>query len=138
MRGLVFIEHNAVARHFLHNNTFDLLGSTHDIKYIFPEKNHRRISQLEPEALNLNGDFEHLPIPPHRQKIWKWLYLVDQLRWKEARGRHIAFIPDIQRRFFSFWVGEISQARMLPACKDRPPGMYSLLTCVQPCHGVFP
>ena len=50
-----FIEHNAVARHFLHNNTFDLLGSTHDIKYIFPEKNHRRISQLEPEALNLNG-----------------------------------------------------------------------------------
>lgn len=82
MRGLVFIEHNAVARHFLHNNTFDLLGSTHDIKYIFPEKNHRRISQLEPEALNLNGDFEHLPIPPHRQKIWKWLYLVDQLRWK--------------------------------------------------------
>ena len=82
MRGLVFIEHNAVARHFLHNNTFDLLGSTHDIKYIFPEKDHRRISQLQPEALNLNGDFEHLPIQPHRQRIWKWLYLVDQLRWK--------------------------------------------------------
>lgn len=82
MKGLVFIEHDAVARHFLHNNTFDLLGSTHDIKYIFPEKDHRRISQLEPEALNLNGDFEHLPIQPYRQRIWKWLYLVDQLRWK--------------------------------------------------------
>jgi hypothetical protein len=52
--------------------------------FVFPEQGHRRISQVEPSQLELPGPHEHLTILPERQIIWKWLYLVEQLRWKSG------------------------------------------------------
>jgi hypothetical protein len=71
-----------MARHFLHSGSFSEIGSTHEMKFVFPEKNHRRVAEMDWEQLDLPGPHEHLTILPERQITWKWLYLVDQLRWK--------------------------------------------------------
>ncbi len=71
-----------MARHFLHSGSFNEIGSTHEMKFVFPEKNHRRVAEMDWEQLDLPGPHEHLTILPERQITWKWLYLVDQLRWK--------------------------------------------------------
>jgi hypothetical protein len=84
LKSLVFIEHNVVARHFLQSRAFDDFAGRHETMFVFPEQGHRRISQVEPSQLELPGPHEHLTILPERQIIWKWLYLVEQLRWKSG------------------------------------------------------
>ncbi len=84
MKGLVFVEHNAIARHFLHNGTFEEFSKDHETTFVFPEKAHRRISQVNPDQLGLPGEYVHLAVLPERQITWKWLYLVEQLRWKSG------------------------------------------------------
>ena len=82
MKSLVFIEHNVVARHFLQSRAFDEFAEQHQTVFVFPEQGHRRISQVDPSQLELPGPHEHLTILSERQITWKWLYLIDQLRWK--------------------------------------------------------
>ena len=71
-----------VARHFIQNNTFYELGVNSQLEYIFPESGHPRISQIDSGAIKIPDNHIRLPIIQSRQKIWKWLYLIDQLRWK--------------------------------------------------------
>jgi len=88
MKILIFIEVDVAVRHFIHNHTFDNLASNHDIKFVFSELGHKRMSGIDPASLNLPADYEHLKVNVERYSLWKRLYLIRQIAWR--RGKHVA------------------------------------------------
>jgi len=81
MKILIFIEHDIIIRHFIHSGVFAALSKKHDVKYIFPEKGHKRI-QSDIEALNLDTPYLHLQTNSRRQELWKRLYIADRLYFR--------------------------------------------------------
>lgn len=116
MKVLVFIEVDVVVRHFLHNRSFDELGAHHDLCFIFPEEGQKRTAGIDPSKLDLPGDWARLPTNPRRQKLWKWLYLADQLAWKLGKQ------PAARRRLHRFTLGQkayfILRALALPGVRQ--------------------
>ena len=84
MKILIFIEHDIIIRHFIHSGVFSVLTQKHDVKFIFPEKGHKRV-QSDIEALNLDAPYKHLQSNLRRQELWKRLYLADRLYFRPGK-----------------------------------------------------
>ena len=95
MKALVFIEVDVVVRHFLHSHSFDDWSAHHETRFVFPEPGQKRMGTIDPALLDLPGPVEYLGTAPVRQKLWKWLYLVDQLGWR--RGKQAAARRQLHR-----------------------------------------
>lgn len=77
---LIFIEVDVVVRHFVHSRIFDDLAKNAEVTFVFPEQGHKRMKGLDPAKLDLPSSYLHLPVHNERQKWWKWLYLLRQIR----------------------------------------------------------
>lgn len=84
MRILIFIEHDIIIRHFVHSRIFDHLIANHEVTFVFPEAGHKRVS-MDIDRQPLGAGYRRLEIHPTRQRLWKWLFLIDQLRWRPGR-----------------------------------------------------
>ena len=86
LKILIFIEADVVARHFVHSRVFADLIRKHDVTFVFPEPGYKRMGDVEVDQLDLCGaDFTHLPVHQGRQRLWKPLFQIDQLRWRPGR-----------------------------------------------------
>ena len=84
MKILIFIEHDVMIRHFIDSQSFNSLINKHQVVFIFPEKGHKRVTRKIDNRL-LNAPYLHLTINQKRQKIWKRLFQVNHLRWKNGQ-----------------------------------------------------
>ncbi len=86
MKILIFIEVDVVARHFLHSLVFADLINKHDVTFVFPEPGYKRMGDVKIGQLDLCGaDYTHLTVHQGRQRLWKPLFQIDQLRWRPGR-----------------------------------------------------
>ena len=76
MKVFIFIEADVVVRHFLHSGAFDDLGKKHQLTFIFPEIDNKRMGGIDPAKLNLPGEFLHLRVNNKRVGLWKRLFQV--------------------------------------------------------------
>ena len=84
MKILVFIEHDIIVRHFIHSEVFAELVGRHDVKFVFPELGHKRVT-LDIEKLATGAPFRRLEEHRQRTRLWMRLFLIDQLRWRTGR-----------------------------------------------------
>jgi D-lyxose ketol-isomerase len=85
LKGLVFIEHNVVARHFLQSRSFDDFAERHKTMFVFPEQGHRRISQVDPSQSELPGHHERLTILPG---VWHSFWIETGCVFEEVSTTH--------------------------------------------------
>jgi len=87
----IFIEHDIIIRHFLHNNTFNELEKEYDIQYVFPYKDARvkvDINSLELPSVKC--------IPVDRVRVSKIRYLAKISTIAKVRGKPaFKFLNDI-------------------------------------------
>lgn len=83
-KALIFVEVDVVVRHFLHNGSFDALARDFDLTFVFNTPRHKRLTGVDPAALDLPGDYVVLPVPDDRSVLWKRLFLTDRLRWRRG------------------------------------------------------
>jgi len=75
-----------VVRHFVHSRVFADLAKKHDVTFVFPEPRYKRMGDVEVSQLDLCGaDYTHLAVHQGRQRLWKPLFQIDQLRWRPGR-----------------------------------------------------
>jgi len=75
-----------VTRHFVHSRVFADLIKKHDVTFVFPEPGYKRMGDVEVGQLDLCGaDYTHLTVHQGRQRLWKPLFQIDQLRWRPGR-----------------------------------------------------
>lgn len=104
MKILVFVDHDIIIRHFLQSRVFDELLRAHDVVFVFPEIDHKRI-RSDLTKLDLGkARVHHLTVSNQRLKIWQGLMLADHLRWKF--GSHYAAM----RRFHRYSAGRRAAA----------------------------
>ncbi len=77
---------DVVIRHFVHSRVFADLIKKHDVTFVFPEPGYKRMGDVEVDQLDLCGaDYTHLTVHQGRQRLWKPLFQIDQLRWRPGR-----------------------------------------------------
>jgi len=75
-----------VTRHFVHSRVFAGLIEKHDVTFVFPEPGYKRMGDVEISQLDLCGaDYVHLTVHQGRQRLWKPLFQIDQIRWRPGR-----------------------------------------------------
>ena len=99
MKILIFIEHDAVIRHFIDSNAFQGLVRNHDVKFVFPEPGYKRV-KTDVGALELGAPYRHLKVNQDRLHLWKQLFLLNQLTWRP--GKQFAAL----RRLYRYAVGK--------------------------------
>jgi hypothetical protein len=81
VKALIFIEHDVVIRHFVHSRVFAAFIAAHDVTFVFPEPNYKRVT-MDVSTLDLGAPYRHLTVHQARLVIWKRLFQVDLLRWR--------------------------------------------------------
>lgn len=76
----IFIDADIIVRHFLDSNIFKDLIEKHDVKFVFPQKSHKRINSLDFEKLEKKYDLEYINQDSKRLSIWRRLLFIDQMR----------------------------------------------------------
>ncbi len=79
-KALVFIDHDIMIRHFIHNRSFQEIESDFDIEYIFPEELNKKRIMVDIGALNLTK-FRLLKFDMYRTGQLRQLARL-QLMWK--------------------------------------------------------
>jgi hypothetical protein len=75
-----------VVRHFIHSWVFADLVMKHDVTFVFPEPGYKRMGDVIVSKLDLGGaDYIHLAVHQGRQRLWKPLFQIDQIRWRPGR-----------------------------------------------------
>ena len=77
---LVFIENDICYRHFLMNNTFEIICNEHHVKFVFPEEGNKRIKDIKFKKKYFNSNILRLNQDEKRVKAWKHLMYISQLR----------------------------------------------------------
>ena len=97
---LVFIENDICYRHFLMNSTFKHICLNNHVRFVFPEVNNKRITNIKLMDKYFNSSVVRLSQDETRVKIWKYLLYIDQLRWKQGKQNKII---RKQRRYTLGW-----------------------------------
>ncbi|OEJ66078.1 hypothetical protein [Magnetovibrio blakemorei] len=84
MKILIFIDHDIIIRHFIHSKVFETLSASHDVKFIFPDGDQKRVT-TDVEALKLGGKHAFLAPKQPRLRQWKNLFVADTLRWRYGK-----------------------------------------------------
>ncbi len=84
MKILIFLEHDIIVRHFVYSGVFEDLVGQHEVKFVFPERGHKRVT-LDVAKLPLGAPYCHLKEHRQRTQLWKRIFLTDQLRWRWNR-----------------------------------------------------
>lgn len=83
MKIFIFIEHDIIIRHFLHNDTFKELANKHNVSFVFPKEGLNRL-KIDINSLNLfNSDVYRIGINQKRISIFKHLFRVEKLKYKK-------------------------------------------------------
>lgn len=99
MKILIFIEHDAIIRHFIDSNTFRDIVLNHDVKFVFPEVGYKRV-KADVKSLDLGAPLRHLKVNQARLHLWKQLFLLSRLKWRT--GEHFSAL----RRMYRFVLGK--------------------------------
>lgn len=79
MKILVFIEHDIIIRHFIFSGVFKELIKTHDLKFVFPEPDNKRV-KTNIDSIAIGAPSIRLPVHIGRYKLWKRRFQVGLLR----------------------------------------------------------
>ena len=75
----IFIDADIIVRHFLNSDAFEALIQKYDIKFVFPQKSHKRVNGLDFDELEKKYDIEYIKQDPNRLLIWRKLLFIDQI-----------------------------------------------------------
>mgnify|MGYP004345657059 CR=1 FL=1 len=147
---LIFVEVDVVVRHFIFSGVFNKLADNFDVTFVFPEKGNKRMQSIDFEQIDLKGNKVTLPVPDRRYRVWKWLYLLHQVRYKTGKqakairslhlknlGWKAAFIfcflsmPGVfylVKRLFLIWLSKNPNDEMIKLLKKAKPHLI-----IHPC-----
>ena len=78
---LIFIDADVVYRHFVHSRAFLEINRKFETQYIFPEKNNKRLGNIDIQKFDKKIKKIRINHHPTRLKIWRQLLFVQQLRF---------------------------------------------------------
>ena len=77
---LIFIDADIICRHFIDSNAFKDLIKFNEVQYIFPEKDNKRLGNVNISTFDRNVKKIRINHYPNRLKIWRQLLFVDQMK----------------------------------------------------------
>lgn len=78
---LIFIDADVIARHFLFSDTFSKLILKHNVRFVFPNQNHKRVNSLDFKKLK-KFKINFIDHDQKRLSLWRRILFVDQMRFK--------------------------------------------------------
>ncbi|MDZ4816291.1 MAG: hypothetical protein SGI71_08500 [Verrucomicrobiota bacterium] len=106
MKISIFIEHDAVIRHFVNSESFKDLVKAHDVTFVFPPVGYKRV-KTDVSQLPLGASYRHLNVHQTRLMYQRRMFLVDRLRFRP--GKHFATLRKLYRLALNEFKGEWSK-----------------------------